>query len=82
MGVNGEESTIVLPCVNPWTAGYEDLSIDWKFVASKDYEVYRAKKALKAQLEEADAVGFTDYASYQTLYESHDVSPAAVEQAV
>lgn len=82
MGVNGEESTIVLPCVNPGTAGYEGLSIDWKFVASKDYEVYRAKKALKVQLEEADAVGFTDYASYQTLYESHDVSPAAVEQAV
>lgn len=82
MGVNGAESTVVLPCVNPDAAGYEEVNGDWKFVDTEEYAVFMAKKALRTKLEEADAIGFTDYASYREVFWDKDATSGKVEEAI
>lgn len=82
MGVNGAESTVVLPCVNLDAAGYEEVNGDWKFVDTEEYAVFMAKKALKAKLEEADDIGFTEYASYRDVFLDGDATSGKVEEAI
>ncbi|MCD8318471.1 MAG: hypothetical protein LUC45_06390 [Paraprevotella sp.] len=62
--------TGVNPLIAIGTSGYEDAGLDWKFVEPAAYEAFIAKKSLKAALEEADSVGYTDLDSYTTLYNS------------
>ena len=82
MGVNGAESTVVLPCVNPGAAGYEEVNGDWKFVDTEEYAVFMAKKALRAKLEEADGIGFTEYAAYRDVFLDGDATSGKVEEAI
>ena len=70
------------PLIDKNTAGYENAKDEWKFVASETYEVFQAKKLLKVQLEAADAIGFTEYADYATLYNKADATVEAIEKAV
>ena len=81
MAVN-EGKTTVDPLIDKNTAGYENAKDEWKFVASETYEVFQAKKLLKVQLEAADAIGFTEYADYATLYNKADATVEAIEKAV
>ena len=71
-------NTIIRPFINLEAQGYENAAIDWEVVSEADYAAYIAKKSLKAALEYADQVGFTDYSKFETVYNN----PAATEEEV
>lgn len=71
-------NTIIRPFINPEAQGYEDAALDWEVVSEADYAAYIAKKSLKAALEYADQVGFTDYSKFETVYNN----PSATEEEV
>ena len=71
-------NTIIRPFINLEAQGYENAAIDWEVVSEADYAAYIAKKSLKAALEYADQVGFTDYSKFETVYNN----PSATEEEV
>ena len=55
--------------------------LDWKFVDSEVYTVYKAKKELQTQLNAADEAGFSDYTKYAGIYNKADATAEEVEEA-
>ncbi|WP_278655400.1 hypothetical protein [Paraprevotella clara] len=53
MGID-EGKLEVSPSIDTSTSGHETASLDWKFVDSEVYTVYKAKKELQTQLNAAD----------------------------
>ncbi len=77
-GTGTMSNTIIRPFINPEAQGYGDAALDWEVVSEADYAAYIAKKSLKAALEYADQVGFTDYSKFETVYNN----PSATEEEV
>lgn len=74
-------NTIIRPFINLEAQGYENAAIDWEVVSEADYAAYIAKKSLKAALEYADQVGFTDYSKFETVYNNPDATEDEVKAA-
>lgn len=75
-------NTIIRPLLNPNAEGYGNSAIDWEVVTEDAYEAYQAKTQLKAALEYADGLGFTDYAEYEAIYNNPDAKAEDVLKAV
>ena len=78
IGTDTMANTIIRPFINPEGLGYENAAIDWEVVREDDYAAYIAKKDLKAVLEYAVQVGYTDYTDYEVVYNA----PSATEEQV
>lgn len=80
MGID-EGKLEVSPSIDTSTSGHETASLDWKFVDSEVYTVYKAKKELQTQLNAADEAGFSDYAKYAEIYNKANATAEEVEEA-
>lgn len=80
MGID-EGKLEVSPSIDTSTSGHETASVDWKFVDSEVYTVYKAKKELQTQLNAADEAGFSDYAKYAEIYNKANATAEEVEEA-